>query len=135
MELPQHDLDDRLPVWDAMQMLFADIDPADEIDNIARVCACSKYSLAELEIILYDEVFPACRFNYYSLPAPVWHGFDINWLTPRILEKQRHGKRRLWLSRRTVDSEWARIKPRIEALRQISRSALESVSTPSNSGS
>ena len=107
---PADDIQDRKPIWDAMQMLFMDVDDRDEISHIASVCAGSKYSLEELKVILFKEVFPACRFNLFSTPAPEWRGFELDWLVDRILQKQRHGKRNLWFFRRYTKSHWHQLE-------------------------
>lgn len=110
MEAPENDIKDRQPVWDEMQMLFMDIDIDDLLPEIAKVCAESKYRLEELESIFFDEVFPACRFNMWCMPAPEWEGFEINWLTEQILKKQRHGKRRLIVNRKYATIYWEKLK-------------------------
>lgn len=116
---PEHDLQDRQPVWDAMQILFMDTDPDLFVDSIARTCAASKYSLDELEAILFQEVLPACRFNLFTLPGGEWRGFELEWLTARILEKHRFGKRRPLILRRYTRDHWEKIRGRISALRDL----------------
>ena len=117
MDRPEVDLADRKEVWDSMQMLYMDTDVSREIDSIAKVCAKSKYSIDELETILFVEVFPACRFNLVMLPAPEWSGFEINWLVDRVIQKHRHGKRRLLFLRYYTYSWWKKLKPKIEDVR------------------
>lgn len=105
MKPPEDDLDARRPVWDAMQMLYMDVDPADWIAAVARVAAASAYSLEELERILVDEVKPACP-SAWSGPAPEWRGYEIDELVRRILEKHRFGRRRPFLGRRADRELW-----------------------------
>jgi hypothetical protein len=93
---PEQDLDSRKPVWDVMQMFWMDIDPADEIEIAAKVCAESKYTIEELQLIFLCEVKPAVAFNLYSGVAPEWAGFEIGWLTNRILKSHKFGKRLPW---------------------------------------
>ena len=112
------DIVDRKPIWHAMQMLFMDTHEEKELANIARICAASKYSLTELESILYDEVFPACRVNLLTLPTPAWAGVQPEALTQRIVHKQRHGRRRLWFLRHQVDKWWWALEADIASLRQ-----------------
>lgn len=90
---PADDLDARAPVWDQMQMFWMDIDPAFEIEATARVCAESKYSIEELKQIFLNEVRPAVSFNLYSGPAPEWTGFELKWLSDRVLKTHRFGRR------------------------------------------
>jgi hypothetical protein len=99
MLAPDLDLEDRAPVWDSMQQFWMDTDPALLLPGVIDACADSKYSLAELEEIYWNEVRPAVSFNLWMLPAPEWVGFEIHWLTERILRRHRAGKRlpRKWL--------------------------------------
>ena len=114
MKPPERDLDARRPIWDDLQMLFMDIDPADELAALARTCAASPYSIDELEAILFNEVLPACRFNMFDLPAPEWQGFDLDWLEQRILRKHRFGRGRPIVLRRYTAGWWTRLRPLIE---------------------
>jgi hypothetical protein len=93
MEPPDLDIDDRQAIWDFMQNFWMDTDPGILLPRVAEVCAASKYSLVELEAIYWNEVRPAVSFNLFMLPAPEWAGFEITWLTNRILKKHRFGKR------------------------------------------
>ncbi|MHB8138051.1 MAG: DUF7079 family protein [Smithellaceae bacterium] len=93
MEQPERDIEDRKIIWDYMQNFWMDTDPAILLPRVAQVCAESKYSLDELELIFWNEVRPAVKFNMLMLPAPEWAGFEINWLTNRILKKHRFGKK------------------------------------------
>jgi hypothetical protein len=53
-----------------------DTDVTLSYDFIVQRCADSKYSIDELENILFNEVLPALRFNMFILPAPEWAGFQ-----------------------------------------------------------
>ena len=75
-----------------MQMFWMDIDPADEIEGTATVCAESSYSIDELKAIFLNEVRPAVSFNMYAGPAPEWTGFDLDWLVNKIIKVNRFGK-------------------------------------------
>jgi hypothetical protein len=116
----EQDLASRQPVWEALQMLFMDTSQSQELPRIAQVCAQSPYTAEELRSILFQEVFPACRFNMSPVqwPAPEWAGFDRDWLTERILRKHRHGKRPLLMGWLHTVYWWARLKPTILALRE-----------------
>ena len=122
MNSPEQDLENRRPVWDALQMIFMDTDVSYEIPRMAEVCAQSPYRLEELREILFLEVFPACRFNvnpFLAGVAPEWSGFDINWLTERILRTHRHGKRRLLVGHRHTRQWWAQLAREIARIREV----------------
>jgi hypothetical protein len=112
MKLPEEEVETRLPVWDALQMLFMDTDPALFLDQMAETCAHSPYTVDEIEEVLFQEVLPACRFNMFSV-AGEWTGFHKEWLQQQILKTHRYGKRRPWLLRRHTESWWKQLKPLI----------------------
>jgi hypothetical protein len=93
MKHPAEDIESRRPVWEVMQMFWMDTDPADILSDIAKVCVESPYTIEELERIFWNEVRPAVSFNLLDWPAPEWQGFDIDWLTTRILDVNRFGKK------------------------------------------
>jgi len=90
---PNNDLDDRKKIWDFMQNFWMDTDPTILLPKVIEVCAKSKYSIDELEAIYWNEVRPAVSFNLLLFPAPEWAGFEIEWLSKRIIQKNRFGKR------------------------------------------
>jgi hypothetical protein len=116
----EQDLPSRQPVWQALQMLFMDTSQSHELPRIAQACAQSPYTVDELRSILFSEVFPACRSNMSPLtwPGGEWSGFDRDWLTERILRNHRHGKRPLVMGWLHTAYWWARLKPKVLALRQ-----------------
>src|SRR6185369_6609512 len=87
---PDQDLAARRPVWDALQMFWMDTDPALFLESAVRICTRSAYSLDEIEQIFWHEVKPAAEFNLCDI-AGEWTGFDLDWLTTRILETHRSG--------------------------------------------
>ena len=117
MMRPDEDIEARKPIWDSLQMIFMDTDPSLFLADMARTCAASKYSIEELKEILFREVFPACRFNLFMIPAPEWAGFEIGSLSERILNKQRHGKRVPFVLQRYTAQWWNKLEPEIRALR------------------
>ena len=113
---PNHDVDDRAPVWESFQWIYQDTDPVIYYEEIVKTCAASKYSISELEEILFNEVLPALRFNLLDI-AGDWQGYATEWLTTRVLEKHRFGKRRPLLHRKYTKSHWKRLKKLIESER------------------
>ncbi len=118
MKHPGEDIEERSIVWDYMQNFWMDTDPGILLPEVARVCAESKYSLAELEAIFWNEVRPAVSFNMAMLPAPEWAGFELEWLKTRVLKKQRFGRPlpRKWLHPYS-GSWWRKLQQAIVARR------------------
>jgi hypothetical protein len=114
---PEQDLADRRPIWDALQVFWMDTDPELDLASVAQVCARSKYSLEEIEQIFWNEIRPAVQTNLSSV-AGEWAGFDIEWLSRRILEKHRFGKR-LPIESLHGDSNrwWTRLRAEIRRAR------------------
>jgi len=113
MQAPEYDITDRAPVWDALQMLFMDTDVSLSYDYIVNTCKSSKYTIDDIEAILFNEIMPAVGFNMWMLPAPEWRGFELEWLRERVLKKHRYGKRRPLPFRRYTISHWNKLRPRI----------------------
>jgi hypothetical protein len=109
---PDHDIEGRAPVWDSLQMLYMDTDVTLSYTHIIETCGSSKYSIDELEDILYNEVLPAVRFNMLSGTTPEWRGFTLESLTKRVLKKHRFGKRRPWV-RVGTDEHWPTLRTKI----------------------
>lgn len=118
---PAEDLEDRRPIWDYMQNFWMDTDPGILLSEVARICAESKYTLSELEEIYWNEVRPAVSFNLLMLPAPEWAGFEIEWLTQRILKTHRFGRRvRLSWLRPYAQAWWRKLQAEVLAIRERS---------------
>lgn len=79
------DLEQRRPVWSVLSELYLDTE-LDESDHerICSVLARSKYSVGQLEEILYRELHPVLFGNLLSV-AGEWAGFDEQWLEHSIL--------------------------------------------------
>jgi hypothetical protein len=80
--------DERFPVWDALSEFFLDT----ELDNrdyerISKILAKSKYSIKEMQAILYYEVYPACKWNLFSV-AGEWAGFHADWIMKNIAPRK-----------------------------------------------
>jgi hypothetical protein len=116
-----YDLRQRRPVWEALSDLFVATDVTRTRRWRVRTLAASPYSVAELEQILIDEVYPICHVNLWSV-AGVWAGFDQYWLEHQILRRLRSPLRVLHglnLGRITIprSPEWCLTKQEIEASR------------------
>jgi len=113
---PEDDLENRKPVWSALQMLFMDTDVAGHLDEITEVCSSSPYALDELEEILFQEILPALRGNLFDV-AGEWRGYDRDALARWVLSKHRFGKRRPWGMRAYAQEWWGKIRPEIDGKR------------------
>ena len=123
MDHPEQDITDRTPIWDSMHGLLMDTDVTHSYDFIASRCAESKYSIEELEQILFNEVLPAFKFNTVASPAPDWAGYETDWVVKRVCQKHRYGKKKPWLLHRDTVSYWQVIKPMIERIRSEHQTA------------
>lgn len=74
----------RRPVWAALAGMFVDADVSLTRDERVAQLAASRYTLAELELILIEEVYPVC---WHTLQADAGQGepFDADWLAAQIL--------------------------------------------------
>lgn len=74
----------RRPVWAALAGMFVDADVSLTRDERVAQLAASRYTLAELELILIEEVYPVC---WHTLQADAGQGepFVADWLAAQIL--------------------------------------------------
>jgi hypothetical protein len=79
----ESDLVERRPLWEALSTLFLDTDISLDRAYRVRVLAASRFTTAQLESILLDEVYPVCALNLVNV-AGVWAGFDLTWLESEI---------------------------------------------------
>lgn len=88
MTLDEIELERRKPVWFAFSDLFLDTEINEfEIASIVRICRESKYSQAELQRILLNEVAPVVGLNLLNIfPGGNWSGFDEEWLHSEIIK-------------------------------------------------
>jgi hypothetical protein len=117
-----YELRQRRPVWEALSELFVATDVTRTRYWRVRTLAASPYSVAELEEILINEVYPICRTNRWSVVGG-WTEFDQCWLERRVLRRLRSPLRVLHglnLGRLTIprSTEWGLTKRGIEAYRQ-----------------
>lgn len=116
---PADDIDDRFPLWDQLQYFWMDTDPEPLLPDIARTCAGSKYSVAEIEAIYWNEVRPAVAFNLCANPAPEWAGFTRESLIGRVLAKHRYGRPLRWRWLHREDRVWCeRLTGMVRRLRE-----------------
>jgi hypothetical protein len=130
-------LQDRRPVWSALSSLFLDTDTTLLVDYMVRTLSASPYSLDELNTILIDEVYPACRWNLFSV-AGEWAGFDEEWLERRITQRLDSPLRSLhWLNlgRITVPTSlvWRRVRREI-AVRRATNGTVPGEAETDNAG-
>ena len=122
MALDLRDLPYRRPVWEALSGLFLDTDLSLGLPLRVEVLAGSPYTLEQLQAILLDEVYPACKNNLRAV-AGVWDGFDQEWLEARILAQQAsvfRSLRRIGPGRRAMahSSGWLDTLAGVAALRE-----------------
>jgi hypothetical protein len=109
------------PVWDALSSLFLDTEISVLRDWRVRQLAASPFSLAQIEQILVDDVYPICRWNLL-LVAGEWAAFDLEWLE-RSIHRRRASPLRflrvfdLFNSRVLSWPEWQATKAAIAAAR------------------
>ncbi len=85
----KNELEQRLPVWNAISELWVDNEL--NIDSIAQVLVESGYTKEELNQIFKFEVSPVVwkNFGFFMFPnpiPPVWSGFNSDWLKEKILK-------------------------------------------------
>jgi hypothetical protein len=114
------DLESRLPVWQACSNFYLDSDmPPETLIYIAKVCAVSPYSSRQLDSIMFCEVWPALKWNLFSM-AGEWAGWRDNELMELVLSNYR---RRLnicwWLTpiKLFYCFRWLAVKRRVAAQR------------------
>ena len=113
MQPPNQDIDNRAPVWEALSNLFLDTDlePYD-YEHIARACDHSPYSLAELEAILFNEVWPVFKANLSSV-AGEWAGWNRDDIVDEIIKTYKTTWRLPWYlnpRKRSLYNEWSKVK-------------------------
>ncbi len=117
---PESDIDSRLPVWVACSALCLDTElGAPDFQRIARVCAASPYSAADLDRIMSAEVWPAFGINLLSV-AGAWAGWDEVFVQERVLQSQRRRWRIPWRLNplaRTVRKDWVEVRRRVDEIR------------------
>lgn len=116
--------DERFPVWNALSEFFLDTElDSKDYDRIGTILAESKYTEKELEEILYYEVYPACKWNMFSI-AGEWDGFHPEWIMEHIAPKKDTRPRFCLapLHRWMYQGHWKRISRTIEVKRKQKKS-------------
>ncbi|WP_157954273.1 DUF7079 family protein [Saccharospirillum mangrovi] len=81
----------RLPIWRALSDLFLDTEITDfTYQYIARTIRKSGLTVAEVEAILWHEVFPVLKSNLSSV-AGVWDGWSDEWLLQHFEVREKPG--------------------------------------------
>lgn len=116
----REDVEHRFPIWKACSDFFIDNELNEcDINHIVNVCADSKYTMRELEKIMFLEVWPAFIINLFSV-AGNWTGWSDEYIKERVLAKYRF---RLYFSwrlnpiKRFYCSRWEEVELRIKDLR------------------
>jgi hypothetical protein len=115
-------IDERLPVWEALSELFLDTElQPDDYERIARILAASSYKESEIEGILIGEVCPTCKWNMMTV-AGEWAGFDRDWLREKVSPRlgKRPGIRSLYvfMNRWMYARKWNKVRARIVEMRK-----------------
>ncbi len=77
---------ERAWVWDLFSSLFLDTEQTkEEVKDIARNLAETRFTIPELVHIYDKEVNPVCVWNMFMWE---WAGFDPDWLIPRCMKEQ-----------------------------------------------
>ena len=117
---PENDIDNRLPVWVACSELCLDTALGEDgFRRIARVCAASPYSGADLDRIMCAEVWPAFGVNLLSV-AGEWAGWDEAFVKERVLQSQRRRWRIPWKLNplaRSLRKDWAVVRTLVDEAR------------------
>ena len=93
MAFSRDDVEQRQPIWDAMQMIWMDTDVDAEVPNIISICSESNYKISEIEEIYWNEVRPVVSKNMLiPVIAPEWVGYELDWLSDKIMNRLLHGK-------------------------------------------
>ena len=83
-EAPE-DLENRLPVWRALQDFYLDNELTQEdLEYIARVLARSPYAMRDLDHIMFREMWPAFIQNLGVAPGN-WVGWKDDFIRERVL--------------------------------------------------
>ena len=119
MQFTAHEVEERRAIWVALSDLYLDTEP--EWERVAHVCAGSRFSVVEIQRILFDEVHPILHWNLWDT-AGEWQGFDETWLVQSILARKRPPLFRLpWPESRRYP--WRQLRPLLLAQRQHPRHA------------
>ena len=117
---PRIDLQNRQKIWDQFQMFWMDTDPNLFLEHSIKTAADSPYTIEQLHYIYSVEVRDVCKWNFWIPVAPEWAGYELNWLSEKILknDKKRKDKSKPLKSYRHFDNWWEKISAGVEAYRQ-----------------
>jgi uncharacterized protein (DUF433 family) len=120
MKTALEDLENRRPVWRALSDLFLDNEPQPfDLEYISSVLAKSPYNFAELEHVLYCELYPVCIGNLLCV-AGEWILFSDEWLEAAIRQYENaivKVPRALHAFEWMVSDHWKLIRQRVEEMR------------------
>lgn len=114
MKEPEEDLQNRLPVWEALSAFFLDTElQEDAYSHIVEVLKNSPYQIEEIEKILYEEVYPVCIYNMFSV-AGEWSSFDPEWLQEKILKRNKFLSKLPKLNKWMIKEPWLKVRSILE---------------------
>ncbi|WP_296268045.1 DUF7079 family protein [Pseudomonas sp. UBA6562] len=104
----------RLQLWQALSELFLDSEVSEAtLDGIARTVRASGYAHAEVERILWAEVYPVLRHNLDS-PAGEWAGWSDAWLLAHLRVNGSSRRPRNTAVAREIERCWRCVLDRVE---------------------
>ena len=110
---PFGNLEQRRPVWSAISEFYRDTElDGNDLKRIAKILRSSPYSDAELDHIMFGEVFPVLIPNLRSVTGE-WAGFDLDSLQSAVIERQNRRFKlpsALIAGRSLVRDQWRTVK-------------------------
>ena len=105
------DAETRLDLQEALSELFRDTEVTDgDVRHIARVISDSAVPLPQVEVILWNELFPVLHANLRSVTG-VWTGWSRDWLRANLRASAGPPRRRGPRSTvRDIEQEWDRVR-------------------------
>ncbi len=111
------DTTERSKLWHLLSDFYLDehMTPQD-LSNIAARCAESKYTVAELDVIMFREVYPALIQNLWA-PVGEWVPWSEEEVATRV-HKYRHEPTPVRWWQFITWRSWARLRRQVEQLRR-----------------
>ena len=104
-------------MWHLLSAFYLDNQLTPEhLSNIAVRCAESKYTIAELDVIMFRDLFPALVQNLWA-PAGEWLPWSEEFVAMRVLKYRHEPTPVRWWQFVTWRS-WARLKRQVRRIRR-----------------